>query len=67
MLIISFYTEKSIQNGPHGVHYMKKATDNFTVHTDITLAELETELYRWMGILSSIHDLEISVRFNAGL
>jgi hypothetical protein len=37
------------------------------VHTDITLAELETELYRWMRILSSTHGLEISARFNAGL
>jgi hypothetical protein len=67
MLIVNFYTGKSIQNGLHGVHYMKKTTDNFTVHTDITLAELETELYRWMGILSSTHDLEISARFNARL
>jgi hypothetical protein len=39
-----------LQNGPHGVHYSKKNYDNFTVHTDITLAELEYELYRWMGI-----------------
>jgi hypothetical protein len=45
----------------------KKAIGNFTVHTDITLAELETELYRWMRILSSTHSLEISVKFNAGL
>jgi hypothetical protein len=31
------------------------------------LAELETEIYRWMKILSSTHGLEISMRFNAGL
>jgi hypothetical protein len=67
MFIISFYTGGSIQNGLHGVHYSKNATDNFMVHTDITLAELETELYRWMGILSSTHGLEISSRFNTGL
>jgi hypothetical protein len=52
MLIVSFYTGESIQNRPHGVHYSKKAIGNFTVHTDITLAELETELYRWMKIFS---------------
>jgi hypothetical protein len=45
----------------------KKTTDNFTVHTDITLTELEIELYQWMVILSSTHGLEISARFNAGL
>jgi hypothetical protein len=67
MFIVSFYTGKSIQNGLHGVHYSKKATDNFTVHTDITLAKLETELYRWMGISSSTHGLEISARFNVEL
>jgi hypothetical protein len=42
-------------------------TDNFTVHTNIIPAELETELYRWMGISSSTHGLGISTRFNAGL
>jgi hypothetical protein len=67
MLIISFYTGGFIQNGPHGVHYSKKFTGNFMVHTDITHAELEAEIYRWMGILSSTHGLEISARFNAGL
>jgi hypothetical protein len=67
MFIVSFCTGWSIQNGLHGVHYSKKATDNFTMHTDITLAKLETELYRWMGILSSTHGLEILTRFNAGL
>jgi hypothetical protein len=67
MFIVSFYTGRSIQNGSHGVHYSKKATDNFTVHTDITLGELEIELYRWMGISSSTHGLEISARFNVGL
>jgi hypothetical protein len=45
MFIVSFYIGGSIQNRPHGVHYLKKSTDNFTVHTDITLAELKTELY----------------------
>jgi hypothetical protein len=67
MFIVSFYTEKFIQNGLHGVYYSKKATDNFTVHADITLTKLETELYRWMGILSSTHGLEISARFNVEL
>jgi hypothetical protein len=37
------------------------------VHTDIMLGELEIELYRWMGIPSSTHDLEISARFNVRL
>jgi hypothetical protein len=36
----------------------KKVTDNFMVRTDITLVELETELYRWMGISSSTHGLD---------
>jgi hypothetical protein len=67
MFIVSFYTGGSIQNGSHDVYYSKKATDNFTVHTDITLNELETELYRWMGISSSTYSLEISARFNVGL
>jgi hypothetical protein len=67
MLIVSFYTGESIQNGPHGVYYSKKTIGNFTMHTDITLAELETELYRWKRISSSTHGLEISARFNVGL
>jgi hypothetical protein len=67
MFIVNFYTGESIQNGQHGVHYSKKIIGNFTVHTDITLAELETELYRWMGISSTTHGLEISARFNARL
>jgi hypothetical protein len=66
MFIVSFYTGGTIQNGSHGVHYSKKATDNFMVHTNITLAELRTKLYRWMGILISTCDLEISARFNVG-
>jgi hypothetical protein len=67
MLVVSFFTGGTIQYGPCRVQYSKGPTKNFTANDDISFGELEVELYRWMGISRSTHNISITSRFHNGM